>query len=92
MSLCVDEGRARAVARDDAGAFLAAMLQREQTVVSQHRGVRMTEHGENAAFVLREDVRYRAHQPCRGLSQASTRNDSTSFESDSIASLRSSGE
>ena len=47
------ETRAGSVARDDAGALLPAMLQREQPVIGQHRRIRMTEHGENAAFVHR---------------------------------------
>ena len=46
------KGRARAIARHDACAFLAAMLQRKQTVVSQHRCIRMTEYTEKAALVL----------------------------------------
>src|SRR5437868_11531157 len=48
------EVAARPVAGDDAGAFLAAMLQREQTVIGQDRCVRMTEYTENSAFVLRQ--------------------------------------
>ena len=51
----VDQKRsAGPVAGDDAGAFLAAMLQREKPVVGEHRGVRMAEDGEEAALVLRE--------------------------------------
>ena len=48
------KGRARPVARDDPGAFLSAMLQRKQTVVSQHRRIRMAEHTEKSALVLRK--------------------------------------
>ena len=39
---------------DDAGAFLAAMLEREQSVISQHRRIRMPKHAKDAALVLRE--------------------------------------
>ena len=45
---------AGAVARDDAGTFLPAMLERKETVVRQHRRVRMTEHAEESAFMLRK--------------------------------------
>ena len=48
------EGRAGAVARDDAGAFLPAMLQGEEPVVGQNGGVRMTEHAEEPALMLRK--------------------------------------
>ena len=48
------KGAARAVRGHDAGALLAAMLEREQTVVGQDRRVRMSEDGENAALVLRK--------------------------------------
>ena len=54
MPLMLKKGLAGPVARDDAGAFLAAMLEREETVVGQHGRVRMTEHAEKAAFVLRD--------------------------------------
>ena len=43
---CAGERCAGTVARDDAGAFLAAMLQREQAVIGQHGRVRMTEDAE----------------------------------------------
>ena len=46
--------RAGAVARHNSGAFLAAVLKREQAVVSQDRRVRMTEHAEKTALVLRK--------------------------------------
>ena len=45
------ERAARFDGADDAGAFLTAMLERKETVVGQRRGVRMPEHGEDAAFV-----------------------------------------
>ena len=48
----LEKGLAGAVARHDAGAFLPAMLQREEAVIGQHRGVRMTEHPEKSALVL----------------------------------------
>ena len=48
------KGRAGPVAGDDAGAFLPAMLQREESVVGQDGRVRMTEDGKNAALVLRK--------------------------------------
>ena len=43
---------AGAVARDNPRAFLAAVLEREKTVIGQDRGVRMTEHAEKSALVL----------------------------------------
>ena len=52
------KGRSRAVARHDAGAFLPAMLEREEAVVGQHGGVRMAEDREDAALVLRKRVRF----------------------------------
>ena len=51
------------VGGDDARAFLAAMLQREQTVVGQYGGIRMAEDGENAAFVLGKCDRVRHFPP-----------------------------
>ena len=53
-ALVLEKGLARAVARHDAGAFLPAMLQREQSVIGQHRRIRMPEHAEEPALVLRE--------------------------------------
>jgi len=47
------EGAVRALGRDDPGALLAAMLEGIQAVVGQGGCVRMSEHGENAAFVGR---------------------------------------
>jgi len=47
----------RPIACDDPGALLSAMLQRKQTIVRQHRGVRMTEHAEKPALVLRQNRR-----------------------------------
>src|SRR6266481_5221650 len=47
----------RPIAGDDSGALLSAMLQRKQTVIRQHRGVRMTEHAEKPALVLRQNRR-----------------------------------
>ena len=47
------ERGAGAVAGDDAGAFLAAMLEREKPVVGQNRRVGVAEHAEEAALVLR---------------------------------------
>ena len=44
---------AGAVVRDDAGAFLPAMLKREETVIGEHRGIRMPVDREDAALVLR---------------------------------------
>ena len=52
MSFVAGKGLAGAVAGHDARAFLPAMLEREETVISQHRGVRMTEDREDAALVL----------------------------------------
>ena len=54
MSLCMRKERARPVACDDARAFLAAMLQGEETVIGQDRGIRMAEDAEEAALVLRK--------------------------------------
>src|SRR5207253_8151873 len=47
------ERRPRAVARDNAGAFLAAMLQGEKPVVSQDSRVRMAEHTEKPTLMPR---------------------------------------
>ena len=47
------EAGARAVAGDDAGALLPAMLEGEEPVVGEHRRIRMTEDGEDAALVHR---------------------------------------
>jgi hypothetical protein len=44
---------ARAAAGDDSRAFLAAMLEGEQSVIRQDRGVLVAEHAEKPAFVLR---------------------------------------
>src|SRR3954469_1508815 len=49
-----EEGGAGPVARDNAGAFLAPMLQGEETIVGEDGGVRMAEYAKQAAFVLRE--------------------------------------
>lgn len=40
------------VGRDDARAFLAAVLEREETIVGHQRGIRMSMHGEDAALVF----------------------------------------
>ena len=50
------ESRAGAIAGDDSSAFLAAMLQGKQTVVSQYRRVRMAEHAEQPALMPRERI------------------------------------
>ncbi len=55
----LEKGLAGAVARDDAGALLPAMLQREQAVIGQHRRIWMTEYAEKPALVLREARRDR---------------------------------
>ena len=47
----------RPIACDDSGALLSAVLQRKQTIIRQHRGVRMTEHAEKPALVLRQNRR-----------------------------------
>ncbi len=52
------KGGAGPFARHDPGAFLPAMLEREEAVVSQHRGVRMAEDREDPALVLRIRVRF----------------------------------
>src|SRR5205807_7870230 len=44
---------AGSVARNNSSAFLTAMLEREESVVSQDRGVGMSEHAEKSAFMLR---------------------------------------
>ena len=46
--------RVGAVARDDAGAFLPAMLQGKEAVVSEDGGIRVPEDGEDAAFMGRK--------------------------------------
>src|SRR5437588_9270525 len=53
-ALVLDKGLVGAVTRHNPGAFLAAMLQREQAVIGQHRRIRMTEHAEESALVLWE--------------------------------------
>ena len=45
------ERRVRPRRRDDARAFLPAMLEREEPVVGEHGGIRMTENGEDAALM-----------------------------------------
>src|SRR5205085_11616892 len=52
----IQKRRARAVAGHNSGAFLAAVLKREKTVVSQDRGVGMSEYAEKSALVLRINV------------------------------------
>ena len=47
----------RPIACDNSGALLSAMLQREQTIIRQHRRVRMSEHAEESALVLRQNRR-----------------------------------
>src|SRR5216117_717658 len=53
-ALVLEEGLTGAVAGHNPGAFLPAMLQSEQAVIGQHRRIRMTEHAEESALVLRE--------------------------------------
>src|SRR5438874_5773001 len=48
------EVRARSVARNDSSALLPAILQGKQTEIRQNRRVRMTEHAEKPALVLRK--------------------------------------
>jgi hypothetical protein len=52
--LVLEKACARAVAGNDPRALLAAMLQREQTVIRQHRRVRLAEHAKEPALVLWE--------------------------------------
>ena len=52
--LVLEKCRAGPVAGDDSRALLAAMLQRKQAVICQDRRVRMAEHAEESALVLRE--------------------------------------
>ena len=47
------KGFARAAAGNDSRAFLAAMLEGEEPVIGQDRGVRMSEYAEKSALVLR---------------------------------------
>src|SRR4051812_24607547 len=58
------EGRTRTVAGDDAGAFLATMLESEESIVGQYRCVRMAEDGKDPALVLRIGQRriFRVHR------------------------------
>jgi hypothetical protein len=53
------EGRSGALGRDDAGTFLAAMLEREKSVIGQDRRVRVAEDRKDAALVLWKRVRFR---------------------------------
>ena len=48
------KARIRPIARDNPRALLTTMLQREQAIVSQHRCVRMPEHAEEPALMLRQ--------------------------------------
>jgi hypothetical protein len=50
----LEKGLAGAAAGHNPRAFLAAMLQREQAVISQHCRIWMTEHAKESALVLRE--------------------------------------
>ena len=43
------------IGRDNPRAFLAAMLEGEEPVVSEDSSIRMAEDGENPALVLRQD-------------------------------------
>src|SRR6266700_1378085 len=53
-ALVLEEGLAGAVAGHNPRAFLPAMLQSKQAIIGQHRRIRMTEHAEESALVLRE--------------------------------------
>src|SRR5437867_12190100 len=53
-ALVLEKGLAGTVAGHNPGALLPAMLQCEQTVIGQHRRIRMTEYAEEPALVLRE--------------------------------------
>src|SRR5207244_13043691 len=52
-ALVLEEGLAGAVAGHNPGTFLPAMLQCEQPIIGQDRRIRMTEHAEESALVLR---------------------------------------
>src|SRR5690348_5400526 len=52
-----EETGSRSIATNDPGALLSTMLQREQTIIRQHGSVRMTEHAEKPALVLRQSGR-----------------------------------
>jgi hypothetical protein len=45
------KGRRSGFRRNDAGAFLTAMLKSKESVVGEHRGIGMVEDREDAAFV-----------------------------------------
>ena len=45
------EGTVGTLGRDDAGAFLSAMLEREKAVIRNHGGIGMTEDGKDAALM-----------------------------------------
>ena len=64
-----------AVARDDAGAFLAPMLEREEPVIGEDRRVIVTEDRKNPALVL-------------GISQRGMFRGHRGFERHRIASIR----
>src|SRR5207248_5758853 len=64
-ALVLEEGLTGAVAGHNPGAFLPAMLQSEQTVIGQHRRIRMTEYAEESAVVLRERFVIRRLLGCR---------------------------
>src|SRR5215475_7481882 len=52
-----EKAGSRSMACDDPCALLSAMLQREQTIIRQHCGVRMTEHAKKPTLVLRQNAR-----------------------------------
>ena len=54
--LVLEKGRAGPVAGDDSRALLAAMLQSKQAIIGQDRRVRVAEHAEESAFMLRERI------------------------------------
>src|SRR4029434_7624433 len=59
-----------AVARNDPGALLAAMLERVQTTVGEFRRVRAAEHAEHATVVLRMIGEFRHRRVTQGSSLA----------------------
>jgi hypothetical protein len=54
--LVLEKSRAGPVAGDDSRTLLAAMLQSKQAIISQDRRVRVAEHPEESAFMLRERI------------------------------------
>src|SRR3954452_18745216 len=79
----LEKGLAGAVAGHNPRALLPAMLQCEQAVIGQHRGIRMPEDSKKSALVLRECITLR-HLLLSGKARGHRTRTSPIFESYSI--------